>query len=227
MIRFQTSIGVLLLIAAASLGGCAESADETTSERSATDGSTTGRAAVETSQRFETIVVPEGTTVLVSLDTPVTTEVNRTGDPFVATTVEPIVVDGVTAIPSGSKIHGTLQDVQSSGRVAGRARMTLAFQAYVDSESQRRAISALPLQLQAASTTGSDVEKIAAGGVVGGVVGGIVAGGKGAVIGAGAGVGAGTILMLATKGDDLELNVGQRLSVRLSGPTNVRVTAER
>lgn len=187
MIRSHTSIGVLLVIAAASLGECAENADETTSGRPVTDGSTTGRAAVDTSQRFETIVVPEGTTVLVSLDTPVSTEVTRTGAPFVATTVEPIIADGATANPTGSKIHGTLQDVQSSGRDAGRARMTLAYQDHVDSRSQPRAISALPLQLQAASTTGSDVEKIA----------------------------------------DLELNLGQRVPVHLTGPTNVHVTAER
>lgn len=217
MIRFQNSTGILLLIAATTLGGCAQSTDDTASTR----------AAVDTTARFETIVVPEGTTVVISLDTPIATDVNRTGDPFVATTVEPVIVDGATAIPTGSKVHGTLQDVQSSGRVAGRAQMTLAFQTYVDSESQRRAISALPLTMQAASTTDSDIEKIAAGGVVGAVVGGIAAGGKGAVIGAGAGVGAGTILMLATKGDDLELQVGQRITMRLTGPANVRVAAER
>ena len=217
MIRFSTITGILLLMAVTTVGGCAEGTDEATSARS----------AATTSPRFETVVVPEGTSVVVSLDTPITTETNLTGDPFIVTTLEPIIVDGATAIPTGSKIHGTLQDVQSSGRVAGRARMTLAYQTYVDSESERGAISAQPLTLQAASTTHSDVEKIAAGGVVGAVIGGIAGGGKGAVIGAGTGVGAGTIFMLATKGEDLELNVGQRLSVHLTGPANVRVAADR
>lgn len=217
MIRIDTSVASLLLIAAATLGGCGDGADNTASTQ----------AAVDTSPRFDTFVVPEGTSVLVALDTPITTDTNRTGDAFTVTTLEPVNVDGVIAIPTGAKIHGTLEDVQSSGRVAGRARMTLAYHTYVDAESKARSFAALPLTLQAASATQSDVEKIAVGGVAGAVIGGIAAGGKGAAIGAGAGVGAGTILMLATKGDDLQLEVGQRLSVHLTGPVNVRVAAQK
>jgi hypothetical protein len=134
-----------------------------------------------------------------------------------------IVVGGRTLMPSGSQIHGVLQDVEDSGRISGRARMTLLYQSIVDPKGHRYAISAVPLKLQAASTTGSDVEKIAAGTVLGAIVGGIADGGKGAAIGAGAGAGAGTILMLATKGDDLALSPGQKLSVLMTGATSVEV----
>jgi len=112
-------------------------------------------------------------------------------------------VSGRTILPAGARIHGLLRDVQASGRVKGRARMTLAYQTIVDSRGTTHAISALPLTLQAASATHGDVEKIAAGGVLGAIIGGIAGGGKGAAIGAGAGAGAGTVLMLATKGDDV------------------------
>ena len=105
--------------------------------------------------------------------------------------------------------------------------MTLAYQGIVDSEGKTHAISALPLTLQAASATRGDVEKIAAGGVLGAIIGGIAGGGKGAAIGAGAGAGAGTVLMLATKGDEVELEAGQRLNVQMTSSTSIQVLAQR
>jgi outer membrane lipoprotein SlyB len=101
--------------------------------------------------------------------------------------------------------------------------MTLAYATIVDAQNKSHTLSALPLTLQAASATGDDVEMIAAGTVLGAIIGGVAGGGKGAAIGAGAGAGAGTILMLATKGDDLELNPGQKLAVHMTGPMSVQI----
>ena len=220
MKRISASVGILILIAAAVTVGCTKDQD----------GIRTAAAAqppVVQKPRFETVVIPDGTMVVAALDRQLTTETNRTGDPFGATTIEPIIVGGRTAIPAGAKIQGVLRDVQASGRVQGRARMTLTYESIVDAQGKTHTISAQPLTLQAASATRGDVEKIAAGGVIGGIIGGIAGGGKGAAIGAGAGVGAGTILMLATKGDDLELNPGQKLSVLMTGSTSVQVLAQR
>lgn len=177
--------------------------------------------------RFVTLVIPDGTTVVASLDARLSTETNHTGDPFGATTTAPILVAGRTAVPAGARIHGVLRDVQASGRIKGRARMTLAYQGMVDSKGTTYAISALPLTLQAASTTRGDVEKIAAGGILGAIVGGITGGGKGAAIGAGAGAGAGTVLMLATQGDEVELEAGQRLNVQMTASTSIQVLAQK
>ena len=186
-----------------------------------------GASAVAQKSRFETLVIPDGTNVVASLNTRLSTKTNHTGDAFVATTTGPIVVGGKTVVPSGAQIHGVLRDVQASGRVSGRARMTLAYQGLVDSEGQTHAISAVPLTLQADSATRGDVEKIAAGGVLGAIIGGIAGGGKGAAIGAGAGAGAGTVLMLATKGDEVELEAGQGLSIQMTSSTSIQVLAQR
>lgn len=175
----------------------------------------------------ETFVIPDGTRVIASLDTQLATDTNHSGDSFTATTVAAIFVDGNTVVPAGAQIRGILHDVQASGRTSGRAQMTLTYETIVDSQGETRAISALPLPLQAASATGGDIEKIAAGTVLGAIIGGVAGGGTGAIIGAGAGAGAGTILMLATKGDDLELTPGQQLAVHLTGPTSVQALAQR
>ncbi len=211
-------LAVLLLGATALTVGCTRGQDNVPTAAAAP-------APKAKAPRFETFVIPDGTSVVASLDTRLSSSTSHTGDTFAATTTEPIMVGGRTAVPTGARIHGVLRDVQASGRVSGRARMTLQYESIVDSQGKTRTISALPLTLQAASSTGGDVEKIAAGGVLGAVIGGIAGGGKGAAIGAGAGAGAGTILMLATKGDDLELNPGQKLAVHLTGPTSVQVAA--
>jgi len=213
MKRLLAGMSIFILIAAAITAGCSK--DRGIAENA---------AAQEPS--VDTLVIPDGTDVVASLDTHLSTETNHTGDPFIATTTEPIMVDGKTAVPAGAPIHGVLRDVEASGRIAGRARITLAYETIVDSQGKTHTISAQPLSLQAVSTTHDDVEKIAAGGVLGAITGGIIGGGKGAAIGAGAGAGAGTILMLATKGEDLELNPGQKLAVHITGSLSVQISAE-
>jgi hypothetical protein len=222
MKRIRTSIGIsLLVVAAAAIWGCDQAADGAPSPKgTASSGSPTSQKP-----RLDTLVIPNGSSVVASLDTPLSTDVNHSGDAFTATTIESIDVGGRTAMPSGSKIHGVLQNVEDSGRIKGRAQMTLVYQSIVDPKGQRYSISAVPLTLQADSATHGDIEKIAAGTVLGAIVGGIVDGGKGAAIGAGAGAGAGTIVMLATKGDDLELNPGQKLAIVTTGATSVQVAA--
>ncbi|MDO9693889.1 MAG: hypothetical protein Q7W56_04110 [Candidatus Latescibacteria bacterium] len=212
------SIGVLALAGLAlAAAGCNE---EKESARLAA-------AAEAQKPRFETMVIPDGASVVTMLDTRLSTGENSTGDSFVTTTTEAIVVRGVTVVPAGARIYGVLRDVQASGRTSGRAQMTLAYEKIVDAQGKTHAISALPLTLQAESATHGDVEKIAAGGVLGAIIGGISGGGKGAAIGAGAGAGAGTILMLATKGDEVELAAGQRLSVTMTSPTSIQVLAQK
>jgi hypothetical protein len=221
MKRIRGSIGLCLLVTAAvATGGCTRDADDSPA---AAVGDSESRAAARA--EFDTLVVPGGTAVLASLDTPLSTDTNHSGDPFTATTIEPIDVGGRTVLPSGSQIHGILRNVEDSGRIEGRARMTLLYQSIVDPLGKRYGISAEPLTLVAASAARGDIEKIAAGAVLGAIVGGIADGGKGAAIGAGVGAGAGTIVMLATQGDDLELSPGQKLSVLLTGATSVQVAA--
>ena len=213
-----SSIGIVLLVAAAVAVGCKENGS---------DGAKGQASQQEPKARFATLVIPTGTNVVTSLGTRLSTDTNQSGDSFVTTTTEPIVVDGRTVVPAGARIKGALSNVQSSGRISGRARMTLRFDELIDLAGKTHAITAEPITLQAASKTQGDVEKIAAGGAIGAVIGGIAGGGKGAGIGAGAGAGAGTILMLATKGDEVELELGQKLNVQMRTPLSIQVVALR
>lgn len=219
MKRFPAILAFLILSAALATTGCT---------RNREDVQTAGAAQIPAKAKatFDTLVIPDGTIVAAALDTRLSTETNHAGDAFVATTMEAILVGGRIAAPAGAKFHGVLRDVEPSGRVKGRARMTLVYESLVDAQGKSHAISAQPLTLQAASATHSDVEKIAAGSVLGALIGGVTGGGKGAAIGAGAGAGAGTVLMLATKGDEVELEAGQRLNVQMTSSTSIQVLAQ-
>jgi len=224
----NTRLLAALIVATAAATGCA--GDRRTDQADATPAKSVASkpaAAQPALPQTQRIVIPAGTNIVASLQTPLATDVNHTGDSFVASTIVPVVVDGRTVIATGSRIRGVLRDVKDSGRIKGRASMTLAFEEFVDSDGKSHAISATPLTVQAASETSSDVEKIAAGGILGAVIGGIADGSKGAGKGAVIGAGAGTILMLATKGDDVELNAGQRLNIHITSPVDLTLLAQR
>lgn len=175
--------------------------------------------------RHETIVVPAGTAFSATLETPLSTATNHSGDSFVGRTIDAVVIDGRTVVPAGATVHGVLRDVQASGKIKNRAHMTLDFVRVEDARGNAHGITAQPLTLEARSKTGDDVEKIAAGGVLGAIIGGVASGKKGAVIGAGAGAGAGTVIVLATKGHEVELGAGHRLQISTLSDTHIQLAA--
>jgi hypothetical protein len=227
MKRITGSMGIaFLLILAAATAGCTKDEAKALEAKALEARNTQRNNQTQTSApRHETLVVPAGTSFVAVLQTQLSTDENSTGDPFVAKTIEPIYVDGRIVVPAGSRVDGVLRDVQASGRIKDRARMTLVFQEIVDSAGKTRAMSALPLTIKAASETRDDVLKIGAGGAVGAIIGAISGKKNGAVIGAAAGAAAGTILVLATKGEDVELDSGVRLNVQMTGPMSFVVAA--
>lgn len=211
----------MLLMAAIASTGCSRSS--ATEAETAAKAAEAARAEAARKPRIVTMVVPAGVEVVMLLQTPLTTESNHAGDSFYGTTRDAILVDGKTVVPAGARISGSLRDVQASGKIKGRAHMTLVYDQISDADGKTHALSAEPLTLQAESATRGDVEKIAAGGALGAVIGGLANGKKGAAIGAGAGVGAGTIVMLATEGDEVELGTGRALNVHLLSAVSIPV----
>jgi hypothetical protein len=107
------------------------------------------------------------------------------------------MVGGRTALPSGALVAGVVRAVDSSGRVKGRARLSLDFTS-VTSDGRRYLMSAERFSRQASATKGEDATKI--------------------------GIGAGTGVVLATKGDEVRLPSGTDVSIPLAAPLTVRVS---
>ena len=159
--------------------------------------------------------IPSGTVLTVLLIDGLGTDTNSTGDRFLASLAEPLVVNGSTLLAKGTKMRGHVIDVEDSGRVKGMASIRLALTDIMQG-NRMIAITTDTFSATAESTTKRDAAIVAGGAGVGAVIGAVAGGKKGAGIGAISGGGAGTGVVLATKGKEIRYAPETRLSFTLA-----------
>lgn len=133
-----------------------------------------------------------------------------------------VVADGVTVIPAGAAVSGFVTQAQRSGKVKGRARVAVRFNA-VRVAGDRYSIRTSAVSREARGTKKEDATRIGIGAGAGAVVGAIAGGKKGAAIGTAVGAAGGTGVVLATRGEEVSLGRGTPVTVRLSEPVAIRV----
>src|SRR5947209_2904186 len=172
-------------------------------------------------------IVPDGTTLIATLDTDLTTRTANTGDRFTMTVNSPSQF-------AGAVIEGHVANIARSGRVTGRSEMSLNFDdirmrdgrtyqfaGFIDSV---RTSNGETVQVDNEGTvrdqsqTRTTEERAAIGTAVGAIIGAIAGGGKGAAIGAILGAGAGAGSVYAQGRDDLEMVRGTEVTIRASAP---------
>ena len=213
------------LFATVSLFGCQSAEDQALAAETAKTKST--NTSTPKSSWPKMLTIPSGSTLLVSLDTPMRTDREKTGDSFKARLVDAVRVDEMTVLPAGTEVRGRLTLVEEPHRTTGKAQMTLVFDQVVDPAGKYHAVSTSPIMLVAKGDQISDEEKVAAGAVIGGVIGALASDkqrAKGAAVGAAAGAAAGGAVALATKGGQLDLPAGQRFAVELNEPLRLSVS---
>jgi len=171
--------------------------------------------------RVRTLTVPDNTVLDVTLETSHASDTSRAEDEVRGTLATPIVVDEVTAIPSGSTLTGHVTGAQESGKVKGRAELGVRFDR-ISVGPVSYDIATKPLYWVAAGTKKDDAVKIGVGAAAGALVGAIAGGKKGAAIGTAIGAGGGTAVVLATDGDEIRLASGRKLKVSLTDPLLIR-----
>ena len=169
--------------------------------------------------KFREVTIPAETPISVTLVTPVASNTSKIEEQVVGKLASAIVVSGTTVVPTGSEVIGSVIDAKESGRVKGRASVAFRF-SRLNVRGQSHRIQTAQIAREAAASTKSDVKKGAVGAGAGAIVGGLAGGGTGAAIGAGVG-GAGAVL--ATKGKEVELPAGTRVSTRLLQALTVQV----
>ena len=172
--------------------------------------------------RIRTLTGPASTRMDVTLGTSLASDTSRAEDSVKATLSEPVVIDEITVIPSGSTLLGNVTRVQESGRVKGVAELGLRFDR-LQVGSVTYDISTQPLFYRAEPTKKEDAVKIGIGAAAGAIVGAITGGKKGAAIGTAVGAGGGTAVVLATDGDEIRLPAGRALKVLFSDPLTTRL----
>jgi hypothetical protein len=159
-------------------------------------------------------VIPAGTELNIILSDELNSGKNKPGDEFTGNLAAPVYVNGAAILERGARIQGTVVDAKGSGRVSGKATMTLALTGIMHN-GKMVPISTGNLAAEAESSTGRDAGIIGGGAGVGAVIGAIAGGKKGAATGAAIGGAAGTGTVLATKGKEVEYPAESKLTFSL------------
>jgi hypothetical protein len=170
------------------------------------------------------VTIPAGTTLPIVLDTSVSSATSRVEEPVAAHLSRAITVNGVAALPEGSRVSGVITDATRSGKVKGRAHLAIRFDSLTPrGDDERYTIRTTSVGRTAPATKKNDAVKIGAPAAGGAIIGAIAGGKKGAMIGTAVGGGAGTSVVLSTRGKEVGLAKGSSLTLKLTEPLTVRV----
>ncbi len=167
------------------------------------------------------IVVPAGQVLTVTLDQTINSKIANNGDGFAASLAVPVTVDANVALPTGTKVRGTIVTAQSAGKFKGNALLQLT----LDSVTINGASYSIQTsEFESAGKGRGKRTAIGAGGgaAFGAILGAVAGGGKGAAIGALAGGGAGTAAAGFTGKKDIVLPAETRLHFKLVQPVSIQ-----
>jgi hypothetical protein len=182
--------------------------------------------------------IPEGTKLIVELETRLSSKESRAGDRFIARLSSPVVdEDGRTLVQAGSIIEGTVVDAQPAKRRRRSGILQLTFDNLRLENDQLIPIRGKPTNAEANDRNRFDDEgnvksnsstkgslKIAGASAGTGLAIGAAAGG--ALAGAGIGAVAGLTIALLMKGSDVVIEPGHLFALELIQPVRVSESPE-
>ena len=163
--------------------------------------------------------------VLVAATSGVSSENAELEDRVEAIVTRDVIADGRVAIPSGTRVLGSVNEVTRGGKFNERARLGVRFHTLVLADGTREKVRVDAIVREGDSPARESTAKIGGGAVGGAIIGGILGGKKGALLGGVAGAGAGTAAVVASDRSIAAIAASTPLSVRLDAP--VTVTIER
>ena len=227
MIRGKSlPVMVLSVVLPFALVGCTTSPSAARdSDSTKTAAATKGAPQSALGRLFENrkeFVIPEGTTIHVTVDETLSSDNSHIGDIFAASTSEPVLIDGNLVIPKGAKVSGRVVDAKESGRLHVPARLAVALNS-IEVDSKSYDLQSSTYSLKGRNHNKRNLGFIGGGAAGGALIGGLAGGGAGALIGSAVGAGAGTAGAAATGKKEITLPAETRLSFRLQQPLTVSV----
>ena len=192
----------------------------------------TARPALAPTQRAagngQTITVPAGTRLGVTLENGISTNSAKPGDSVYFRTSFPVTMNNKVVIPVGSYLRGEVTDSKRPGRVKGKGELRIRLNTLILPNGYTVDLNAEPHSTDGGGTKtdsegkitgpggkGKDAGTIATTTATGAGIGAIAAGGKGAGIGAGIGGVAGLAAVLLSRGPDAQLPRGSSMDLVL------------
>jgi hypothetical protein len=169
--------------------------------------------------------IPAGTDLNVELLDGASSLTSHVGDAVRARVSKAIIIDGLTVVPEGAIVAGTITEAISLKKIGGKASLGLKFDS-LDLAGGQKATISVDLHEQGKSETGKDAGTIAGATAGGALLGRLLSHHdktKGTLIGAAVGAAAGTGVAAATKGKEVELPAGTALALHLDQPLTVTV----
>ena len=134
----------------------------------------------------------------------VDSERDRRGQTYRASIDQPVIVNGQTVVPRGADAVIMLSDSQQSGKIEGKAVLTLELRSITI--NGRTYDSTSSTVSRESGSRGSRSAKVIGGtAALGAIIGAIAGGGKGAAIGAGSGAAVGTAAQVVTSGQKVKV----------------------
>jgi hypothetical protein len=175
-----------------------------------------------------TLELPAGTTFNVVMVTPVDTRTSNVGDKIEATLAAPLYVNGKTVANQDAVIRGEISELTRASRAKSeedRAGVKFLFTSLetVDGEKVLHATVTNSEGRMIAKSTSTRDKLLIGGGALLGAITGKVAGKdtKATVLGAVGGAVLGTGIVLASKGHELEVPAGSKVSLRVDEPITI------
>ena len=183
-----------------------------------------------TNTNINDFIIANNTPVTAVLRTPISTKASQNGDRFQMEVRSPSQYDGAI-------IEGRVASTERSGRVSGRANISLEFDTIRLRNGQTYRFAGIVNSVKLANgenvtvnnegavrdnnQTTKTITRAGVGAAIGAIIGAIAGGGSGAAIGAGVGAGAGAGSVILQGRDDVELGEGSEFSLTASAPNNV------
>jgi hypothetical protein len=175
-------------------------------------------------------IIANNTPIMATLRTPVSTKVSQNGDRFQMEVTSPSQFNGAI-------IEGRVATAERSGRVSGRANVSLEFDTIRLRNGQTYRFAGVVDSVKLASgekvtvnnegtvrdnnQTTKTATRAGIGAALGALIGAIAGGGQGAAIGAGVGAGAGAGSVILQGRDDVELAEGTEFMITATAPNTV------
>jgi hypothetical protein len=174
--------------------------------------------------------IPNGTRMTAVLNNTVTTKATQIGDRFTMNVTSP-------AIYRNAIIEGRVAQVDNSGRLSGRANISLEFDTIRMRDGRSYRFAGLIESVRTpngdnvsvtnegtvrdSNQTKKTVTRAGIGAALGALIGAVAGGGSGAAVGAAVGAGAGAGSVLIQGRDNVELGTGTEFQITATGPSSV------
>jgi type IV secretory pathway VirB10-like protein len=164
---------------------------------------------------YEEVLVAADSVLGLRIESTVNSETARIEDPVSATVTRDVRAGSLVAIPIGSRVLGSVTQLERGGKVKSRARLGVRFHTLVLADGAR-----LPIHTDAIFREGGDPKqgaaaKVGAAAAGGAILGAILGGGKGAAIGGSIGAAGGAAATMSGDRKPAVLQAGTPVTVRL------------